>query len=225
MPAPSQTDGAVGHRPATDATAELYALLAMSKLATFGRLAEDATVAPDIAQRVTLSSLAARELATLDTVTARIAELGADPPEAIGSFRAVLADFDLRTVPSTWGERMLKTHLGHGVMADLIGVAAATLPEADRRLVEETLDTRLGTDETVLDLIQEAVSDQRSAARLALWGRRLVGEAMTCIQQLLAQHPAVAGLVSAGLGEDDRGILATLTAAHTLRMNRLGLTA
>jgi hypothetical protein len=61
--------------------------------------------------------------------------------------------------------------------------------------------------------------------RLSLWGRRLVGEAMTQSQAVIAEHDALADLIMSGTG--DLGGVARLieriTDAHTERMKALGL--
>ena len=43
-------------------------------------------------------------------------------------------------------------------------------------------------------------ADRRSAGRLALWGRRLVGEAMTQSQAVIAEHDGLAELIMTGTG-------------------------
>lgn len=74
-----------------------------------------------------------------------------------------------------------------------------------------------------------------SSSRLALWGRRLGGEALGVVQGLLASRPTLLQLVpeapdapdkTAGQPSTASGKLFNeLTAQHTRRMTRLGLTA
>jgi hypothetical protein len=75
------------------------------------------------------------------------------------------------------------------------------------------------------------------SARLALWGRRLVGEALGVVQRLLVQRPALVRLVALGAAKapaegaasetpgTPTKLFGELTAQHTRRMARLGLTA
>jgi hypothetical protein len=68
-------------------------------------------------------------------------------------------------------------------------------------------------------------ADRRVPGRLSLWGRRLVGEAMTQSQAVIAEHDGLAGLIIAGTG-DLSGVaqlIDRITAAHTRRMKALGL--
>jgi hypothetical protein len=64
------------------------------------------------------------------------------------------------------------------------------------------------------------------AGRLALWARRLVGEALGQAQRVAAEREALAGLLAGGeisqLGEIGR-MFAQLTDAHARRMAALGL--
>jgi hypothetical protein len=63
------------------------------------------------------------------------------------------------------------------------------------------------------------------AGRLALWGRRLVGEAISQSQAVIAEHDQLAQLIVEGAG-DLPGVgrlIERITAAHTDRMKTLGL--
>jgi hypothetical protein len=69
------------------------------------------------------------------------------------------------------------------------------------------------------------VADRRVAGRLALWGRRLVGEAITQSQAVIAEHDRLADLIMTGMG-DLSGVarlIERITDAHTQRMKALGL--
>ena len=64
-----------------------------------------------------------------------------------------------------------------------------------------------------------------SPGRLSLWGRRLVGEAMTQSQAVIAEHDRLAELIITGTG-DLAGVgrlIERITSAHTERMKALGL--
>jgi hypothetical protein len=71
-------------------------------------------------------------------------------------------------------------------------------------------------------------ADPDIAGRLALWGRRLVGEAMSQAQRVLAERPALAALLTGApngsLAEITR-IMSRLVENHSARMARLGLSA
>ena len=73
--------------------------------------------------------------------------------------------------------------------------------------------------------------DATLGSRLALWGRRLVGEALGVVQRVVTEHGELRALLEEALPRaDGAGVLqqrlfAVLTGEHTRRMERLGLTA
>jgi len=80
--------------------------------------------------------------------------------------------------------------------------------------------------------VREAIAaDPRVAGRLALWGRRLVGEALSQAQRVAADRDGLASLL---VGSGDRPgadlaelvrMFGRLTDAHSRRMGELGLSA
>jgi hypothetical protein len=78
--------------------------------------------------------------------------------------------------------------------------------------------------------LQQALADDpRLSSRLALWGRRLVGEALTQAQRVVLERAVLGGLLQdteQGVYEDEvKTLFASLTRNHSRRMSRLGLTA
>lgn len=71
--------------------------------------------------------------------------------------------------------------------------------------------------------------DPRLSSRLALWGRRMVGEALTQVQRIGAKHSFLVGLRPDGTQEQAAAevavIVSALTRNHSRRMSQLGLTA
>ncbi len=222
---------------------ELLGLVAQLEHIAFVRLASDCALAPDVEQSLALSRFAAAAVERRDRVLARVAELGADPAAVMGQFDDVLTEFDERTQPSTWWERLLKAYVGYGVADDFCRLAAAGLDERSRAVVLEVLDDASHAELAVAELDAAGSGDGALSSRLALWGRRLVGEALGTVQRLLSQRPGLARLAHAGTGQeqvDDEQsapqtgspkanapakIFGELTAQHTRRMSRLGLTA
>lgn len=216
--------------PERDAALAVLGLLAYSRLAAFSRLAADAALAPALDQRLELSRLAGLELARLDRVGERVTELGADLQPVMGPFGGVLVEFDERTVPSTWWERLLKGHVGYGVADDFARTIARGLDPRTRDLVVDSLADH-GHATLVVDALAEAAAaDPTLASRLALWGRRLVGEALGVVQRVVAAHPDLRDLLdramadTPGSGDAQQRLFASLTAEHSRRMERLGLT-
>ncbi|WP_448630126.1 ferritin-like fold-containing protein [Cellulomonas soli] len=239
--------------PAQTADAvELLGLVAQLEHLAFARLAADAAVAPTPQHRLELSRLAAAAVQRRDRVLDRVRELGGEPLVAMALYDGVLDDFDARTEPSTWWERLLTVYVGYGVADDFCRLAAGGLDDTSRALVLEVLDDAAHTDLAVAEL-DAAGTDTAVSARLALWGRRLVGEALGVVQRLVVQRPGLVRLLDApaapdsAAGADAAGaqaeqsaaaepaqapvnqsptkLFGQLTAEHTRRMTRLGLTA
>lgn len=241
-PEPGRPDGPPANPGPKDAAAadavEVLGLVASLEHQAFGRLAADSAQAPDVEASLTLSRLAARAGERRDRVLARIAELGGDPTAALGRFDGVLDDFDARTPPTTWAERLLKAYVGYGVADDFCRVVARGLDEESARLVTEVLDDAARVELAVRELDEVCAGDEVLSSRLALWGRRLVGEALGVVQRI-AQRPEVARVLDrAGVAGESAGqasgqtssqvpatVFNELTAEHTRRMSRLHLTA
>ena len=219
---------AVGSLEHSDAI-ELLGLVAQLEHVAFARLAADSALAPTIEQRLELSRFASGAVARRDRVLARIAEIGGDPVAAVRQYDGLLDDFDARTPPSSWWERLLKAYVGYGVADDFCRLAAQGLDAGSRAVVLEVLDDASHAELAVAELDAAGSADGVLTARLALWGRRLVGEALGVVQRLLVQRPALVRLVSVGSdavpANAPTKLFSELTAQHTRRMNRLGLTA
>jgi hypothetical protein len=209
---------------------ELLGLVAQLQLEAFSRSAEDSAVAPTLGQRLALSRFAADAVVRRDRVMDRIVELGGDPLAAMGCFDHVLDDFDVRTSPSTWWERLLTSYVGYGVADDFCRIAAARLDDASRALVLDVLEDHSHADLAIAEIAAAGAGDDVLVARLALWGRRLGGEALGVVQALLGSRPALLR-IAAGTdayveaGDASGKLFGELTAEHTHRMGRLGLTA
>ncbi|WP_199424631.1 ferritin-like fold-containing protein [Actinotalea solisilvae] len=219
---PAATTEDAPEAPAGSALAVL-GMLAYGQLAAFSRLAADAAQAPELAQRLELSRQAGVALQRLERVRARVEELGAELEPVMEPFAGALVEFDERTSPGSWWERLLKGYVGYGVADDFSRIVAARLDPASRDLVVDAL-TDAGHAELVVDaLAGGATQDPTLASRLALWGRRLVGEALGVVQRVLADHPEIRALVEDAPDGQQR-LFAALTAEHSRRMERLGLT-
>ncbi|MGL5849467.1 MAG: ferritin-like fold-containing protein, partial [Phycicoccus sp.] len=82
--------------------------------------------------------------------------------------------------------------------------------------------------EFIVSIVRDALRTDRTAAgRLALWGRRLLGEALSQAQAVAVERDAMSALlVGGGVDLAEVGAMFTrLTTNHEKRMNRLGLAA
>ena len=207
------------------AVVDLLGVLAYAELTAFDRLAEDARLAPTLDGRAALARMAAAEIAHHQRLGERLRALGVAPADAMAPFVAPLDAFHDSTRAGTWLEGLVKAYVGDGLATDFYREVAAFLPEPDHGLVLEVLADTGHAEFAVREVRAAIAGDRRVAGRLALWARRLVGEAMTQSQAVIAERDDLADLLITGTG-DLNGVaelLGRLTAAHTERMQALGL--
>jgi hypothetical protein len=200
-------------------------VLAYAELTAFDRLAEDARLAPSLAGRAALARMAGAEISHHVCLVERLTALGVDAEAAMAPFVAALDTFHESTRPNTWLEGLVKAYVGDGLAADFYREIAEFLPEPDRSIVLEVLADTGHADFAVREVRAAIAADRRVAGRLALWARRLVGEAITRTQAVVAERDELGRLIIEGMG--DLGGVARLidriTAAHQERMRALGL--
>ncbi|MER5423707.1 ferritin-like fold-containing protein [Streptosporangium roseum] len=204
---------------------DLLGVLAYAELTAFLRLAEDATRhAPSLADRAALGDLAATEYAHFRLLHDRLASLGIDPEEAMAPFVGPLDDWHTQTTPGDWLEALVKAYVGTGIALDFYREAAAHVDAETRRLVEEVLVDE-GRSQFAVERVGAALKeDPTQSGRLALWARRMVGEALSQGQHVAAARPELAKLLVEAAGEDITRMFARLTEAHGARMAAMGLT-
>jgi hypothetical protein len=209
-----------------DGVIDLLGLLAYASLVAFFRLSDDAALAEALADKAALAELAVAEFGHFQLLRRQIEAAPADPATAMQPFVAAIDAFHARTAPSDWLEGLVKAYVGDGMAADFYRTAAEVLDEPTRSVVLEVLaDT--GRAEFAIARVREAIqADPRVAGRLALWARRLVGEALGQAQRVAAEREPLARLLAGGsafqLGEIGR-MFARLTDSHAQRMAALGL--
>ena len=224
---------------------DLLGLLAYAELVAFFRLSGDAALAPSLADKAALGEMAVAEFAHFRLLWEHITTLGAQPDQAMLPFTAALDAFHARTAPADWLEGLVKAYVGDGIAADFYRAVAELVDPQTRDLVLRVLaDT--GHAEFVIARVRAAIAaDPHVAGRLALWARRLVGEALAQAYRVVADRQPLATLLSAGpaaaaarpapdraaegqpaadsdLGDIGR-MLARITDAHAQRMIALGL--
>lgn len=199
--------------------------MAYGELTAFDRLAEDARLAPTLAGKAALAQMAAAEIGHYAVLRRQISERGGDTEQAMAPFVAAIDAFHDSTRPTTWLEGLVKAYVGDGLAADFYREVAQLLDPDVKDLVLEVLADTGHADFAVREVRAAIASDPAVAGRLALWARRLVGEALTQSQRVIAERDALAELIMAGTS-DLAGVAALLkriTTAHSHRMQALGL--
>lgn len=214
------------------AVIDLCGVLAYAELTAFERLAFDARMAPTIGAKAALAGMASAEFDHFRRLSAHLQTvLQVDAEEAMEPFVKPLNEFHDQTAPSDWIESLVKAYVGDGIAVDFYREVAAFVDEPTRSLVTDVLaDT--GQAEFVVEHVKAAIqADPPLAGRLALWARRLVGEALTQAQRVAVDRDHLARLIVGDVGGHVGDLAAVgrmftrLTEAHTKRMANLGLSA
>lgn len=213
------------------AVADLLGMLAYGELAACSRLGADAEMAPTVRGREVFARLAGAELGHYERLTTRMRHLGADPHERMAPYVENFAAFHDRTRPSTWLEAVVKAYVGDGIAADFSREIAEFVDPESRAVILDVMSDEERSS-VLVTLAQDGMTaDPQASGRLALWGRRLHGEAITQAQSAAAERESLAALLTgqfggAGLDLARLGeLFARLAARHTERMERLGLSA
>lgn len=209
----------------SDAVIELLAVISYGEISAFERLAEDAKMAPTLVDKVALSTMASSEFGKVAPLHDRIRELGGEPFAAIAPFRAAVDEFHRHTAPADWYESLVKAYVGDRLAGDFYREIASVLDPVTRDLVVGTVEKGEQA-RFIVGRVRSAIAeDPTLGGRLALWARRLMGEALTQAQHVAAEHDALTGLLAgpgfdmARLGE----MFSSLTEQHRSRMAELGL--
>ncbi|HWH25739.1 MAG TPA: ferritin-like fold-containing protein [Pseudolysinimonas sp.] len=188
-------------------------------LVLFENLSRAVTSAPTTAAKTRLSVAAAEVLDAHEGLVTEMRRLGIDPVAAMDPFRAELDDFQRRTMGTDWHEILVTCYLTAGFLSDFFSGLAAGLPAQVSSRVSDLLDVDAGEAVLVEELRAAIDASPRLASRLAMWGRRLVGDTM-----LVARRSLAIGREAPG-EERIEPVFTELIAAHTRRMDALGLTA
>src|SRR6478752_4451632 len=163
---------------------DLLGVMAYGELSAFERLSSDARYSPTLRDRAVLGGLAVSEFQHFELVCAKLAELGVDAEEAMLPFQPSVDHFHERTRPSDWFESLMKAYVIDTVSADFYRAVARHVDTSIRDLVE-----RIQADAEVTALLRDRLQaaladDPRLASRLALWARRLLGEALAQVRRV-----------------------------------------
>ncbi|WP_427130075.1 ferritin-like fold-containing protein [Pseudarthrobacter sp. S9] len=205
---------------------DLLGVMAYGELSAFERLSSDARYSPTLHDRAVLGRIAVIEFQHYELVSARFEEMGLDAEAAMLPFQPSVDHFHERTRPADWYESLMKAYVIDTVSADFYRAIARYVDAETRELIERIQSADEATAVLRERLKRALADDPRLAARLALWARRLLGEALTEAQRVGFEHAFLGGLSgrdAAGARELVSGLTAELAANHSRRMTQLGL--
>jgi hypothetical protein len=212
-----------------EAVVDLLGAIAYGEISAFDRLAEDARKAPTLADKLALGKMATVQFTHVEPLLARIEALGSEPMKAMAPFVKPFDAFHAKTAPSNWLEGLIKAYVGDGLAADFYREVAAFLDADTRDLIIASL-VDAGHSDFVVERVRQAIEKEpRVAGPLALWGRRLMGEALSQAQRVAAERDSLASLLAGGVDRPGLDLaalgrmFARLTENHAQRMAELEL--
>ncbi len=193
--------------------------VAYFELSVFESLTRAVSEAPDLASKADLSLVAGEALAKHHGMVEILRQLKVEPAVAMQPFTDDIDRFESLTVGRDWYETLLGVYLTTSFLNEFFLELAGSLKKKQRELVQEILSTdRTGV--VLATAIRAGIeADPKLGSRLALWGRRLMGDT-----QLVARG----ALRLSGDGSEEsrlEPVFTDLMGTHSKRMDGLGLTA
>lgn len=191
------------------------------QLSSFERLSGLVAGVPGFTAKEAIGRSAARAFTRHQGLVTELKRLGADPEREMTPYVASLEHFATITAGHEWPERVLGAHICGGLLDDFFaalapGVQADGIKDLPALFAVDPADGR-----ALEMLLKEPLAgNPQLASQLAMWGRRLVGDTLLVARSALK--------LTGDAEADDphtEPLFAEVIAAHTRRMDALGLTA
>ncbi|HMM83270.1 MAG TPA: ferritin-like fold-containing protein [Terrimesophilobacter sp.] len=219
-PNPNQVVNRVGLHELTPELPRFLGQAAYLQLSFFEHLSRAVTASPTTASKEVVSRVAGIALARHQSFVTELKRLGLNPSEEMEPFVIPIDAFHLRTQGSDWSEALLAYYVESGILDDgFLSIAGGFDDEETERIAKVLSDDE--PRRLIAAELSAAIGENpRLASRLALYGRRLVGDVLLLARSALDLPENTAP-------DDERlePVLTELIADHTRRMDELGLTA
>ncbi len=226
IPSPATSTSVASVEMRDSAIGKLFAVLLAGEFAAFHRLIEESAMAPDVPSRIAIARMAASEVGHFDRLAERVeAMTGLGAAEAVERYRSVFDQYHRATTPKTWYEALVKAYVGDGLAADFYAELSDMLPPDSQAVMAEVM-SETANSQFAREQVRAAVeADPSIKSALVLWGRRLLGEAITHAQWVLAAEEEVTDLLFAGASSltGVAGFFDVVAGKHAERMADLGL--
>ena len=200
--------------------AQVVAALSYGERLASRRAGQAAGLAPDARGRNHQQDVEARERRYADLLEYRLGELGS--PEMVDAFRPYFDAFFDRTDPTDWLEAQAFHYVGDAMVRDFGEVLVPTLDPVSAELVRSALSDRDAQEAFALDELTRGTADDPAAReRVAVYSRKVIGEALTHTRRALTDTGALSELV--GGAEGEKRMLLEILERHRERFDRLGI--
>jgi hypothetical protein len=206
-------------------------------LSNFEILTNELKYSPTTQYKAELSEAAAKSFEKYRTVSKKLAGLGFDATDSMDPFTERIDTFHSRTAGIDWYESVIKIYLVSGLLDDFYGRLASGLTKELREGVEKALSDKTFEKFAKRVLVEGMAGNPQLESRLALWGRRLMGDVLLEVRAAFDNRKLAGIDKSSKLTlEQERKVnlesyskieplVTEMIAAHSLRMDAIGLTA
>lgn len=176
--------------------------------------------APDLAAKEILSNAAGLALDKHQEFAAEIRRRHREPAVVMEPYTHTIDRYVDRVQPANWNEQLLLVYLVGGLFDEFFAQLASGLKDGYGPKAADILRGESGR-AGIATLLERAIRDNpKTGDRLALWGRRLVGDSL-----LVARSSLVLSDNTASDEKKIEPVFTELISTHIKRMDALGLTA
>jgi hypothetical protein len=190
------------------------------QLAVFEEISDAIGSAPTVSAKQALAPAASQALDKHERLVAEIRRRVDSPAEVMEPFTAGIDRYRALVRGADWFEQLASVYLTAGILDDFFTLLAQGLPGDIGPRCVAILDAETARS-AITDILSAGIaSDPVLGPRLAMWGRRVVGDT------LLVARSAI-HLTGNPESDEQRiePVFTEMIASHTRRMDRLGLTA
>lgn len=192
---------------------KIAGLIVFCRMASYARMARDVSMTKGFDDQLAMARMGASLVEMIDRVGEYYRENGVQISQDTQAFVGMLDDMEARTRPGDWWERIIKSYVMVGLLADFEDALVADF--AFPTGIDFGSAARIGHgDWTVARLAEALAADTTLAPRLSMWARRVAGEVRAAIGRIM---PMVCPL------EEREALYSALENGYQRRMEKLSL--
>ncbi len=224
-------------RPYTPEAHEYLGQLAYHQLSSFEILTNELKYSPNTNAQAELSAAASKHFLRYKAIAKKLELLNIEPADAMDQFVERIETYNSKLTGVDWYEALLKVYLTQGLLDDFYRRLAVGLEAKLQAEVVKTLSDKSFEKFAVKTLNIAMAEDEVLRSRLALWGRRLMGDTLLEVREVLDDRKLTGVAKNKRLSANEvrdvrlrayatlEPLITELIGAHSNRMDALGLTA